>query len=505
MGLLDNIEDPQTQGLLTFGLGLLNSRGNLGQSIGQAGMQTMQSLQATREAQMKRQLQEAQLAEMKQQAALREQQAAQLARQQAMLEPLLRKLQGGDQMPAVSNALAHGAQAGSVGPTVANAARLPAPSAGGLGGLNPNDLAALKAAGGPDLVDVFKLTMPNWQNVNGYMVNTNDAGFKGGFMPGVQVSQNGQATVTNIGPDGQPIVSAPRGALDTYTAYRNADEAARAGYDTTTVTPAGGQPQLTTRADVVKTIRGAQPKGERVDLRPDGDRVAILQGEYKSAADRYNAAIGKKDLVAAARAKEDMAALEREMKGAGVPKLGIQLQSPAEAKREVDAVAAEGDVAKADVAAADKSRDIKSQIKMARELLSLGPTQSGAGSLVDSGLSFFGTSTKGGDIAAKLDTISGWMVNNVPRMEGPQSNFDLQNYKTMAGLVGDRTKPISVRLAALDGVEQLQSKYDKFNGGAAPKPVIDELPKTAPKGARVRDTQTGKVLKFNGLSWVEEK
>lgn len=40
----------------------------------------------------------------------------------------------------------------------------------------------------------------------------------------------------------------------------------------------------------------------------------------------------------------------------------------------------------------------------------------------------------------------------------------------------------------------------------ASKPTLmDSLPKTAPQGARVRDTQTGEILTFNGLSWVKGK
>jgi hypothetical protein len=34
--------------------------------------------------------------------------------------------------------------------------------------------------------------------------------------------------------------------------------------------------------------------------------------------------------------------------------------------------------------------------------------------------------------------------------------------------------------------------------------VIDALPKTAAMGARMRDTTTGKILKFDGLKWKEE-
>ena len=59
----------------------------------------------------------------------------------------------------------------------------------------------------------------------------------------------------------------------------------------------------------------------------------------------------------------------------------------------------------------------------------------------------------------RLALISGWMVSNVPRMEGPQSNFDVQNYQKMAADVGDVTIPIEDRKAALATLLDLQRKY----------------------------------------------
>jgi hypothetical protein len=42
------------------------------------------------------------------------------------------------------------------------------------------------------------------------------------------------------------------------------------------------------------------------------------------------------------------------------------------------------------------------------------------------------------------------------------------------------------------------------DGSKAPGKVIDDLPKTAAVGARLRDTTTGKILKFDGLKWKDE-
>lgn len=87
MGLLDNIDDPRTAGLLSFGLGLLNSRGSFGQALGQAGQQAMAHMQALKQA-------KAQDAERQQQTQMRDLQMQQsrLALQQAQ-EAMTRRQQ----------------------------------------------------------------------------------------------------------------------------------------------------------------------------------------------------------------------------------------------------------------------------------------------------------------------------------------------------------------------------------------------------------------------------
>lgn len=59
----------------------------------------------------------------------------------------------------------------------------------------------------------------------------------------------------------------------------------------------------------------------------------------------------------------------------------------------------------------------------------------------------------------QLRLLSGWLVSNVPRMEGPQSNIDQENYKRMAGDVGNPTIPVPDRKAALKQLLALQQKY----------------------------------------------
>jgi hypothetical protein len=131
-------------------------------------------------------------------------------------------------------------------------------------------------------------------------------------------------------------------------------------------------------------------------------------------------------------------------------------------------------------AAADVVRDTATQkkeksagemiaaVRRARDLLKEGPTASGAGEIMDKTAAFFGKSTKGAEVSSKLDIVAGDLLNNVPRMEGPQSDGDRVEYKIQAGRAADRSVPTPQRLAAMDELERLQSKYAKLNGGATP-------------------------------------
>jgi len=91
------------------------------------------------------------------------------------------------------------------------------------------------------------------------------------------------------------------------------------------------------------------------------------------------------------------------------------------------------------------------------------PTGSGIGAGLDWVASLAGSAPKGAAEADKLRVIGGILTSKVPRMEGPQSNVDVQLYRETAGQVGDATLPRSRRLAALDTVERLLAKYEKFN------------------------------------------
>lgn len=115
-----------------------------------------------------------------------------------------------------------------------------------------------------------------------------------------------------------------------------------------------------------------------------------------------------------------------------------------------------------DIKKGRQSQSILSTIKEAETLL---PIASGGlgGTALSAGKGIINYSDETTQANEKLRLLSGWLVSNVPRMEGPQSNFDVQNYKTMAADVGNTMKPIGDRMAALRGLQGLQEKYSEIN------------------------------------------
>jgi len=457
-GLLDILDSDQGR----LGIGLLAAAGPSAtpMGLGQRLAQGIGYVQDRKDADLSRLLKQAQLGDIQAQAALRK---AQADKQSRLLDSINQWMGGGD-IKAGNDAVV--GQTGGLAPTVANAQiqQSAMQKTNPLMGIPPQAIQAdLAFNDGKGIAEwMFKRGTPDMQVNNGFAFDKNN--LKPGFMPQAQVSQDGKASLIQIGPDGLPVVSAPIGAFNTYAGYRNIDESAKANFDPVTVQPQGQSPQMTTRGALVRNpqIQGTQSTAM------DSDGRAILTQELEQARARMNQAIAAKDPSGAARAQQDMAAVSRELMG-GRSSVGMPLASEEDKNRAT--AAATSDVKQTDqqIKEAAMSRDVLKQIERARHFLQIGdgPTASGGGALVDQVLSFGGISTPSAEKAAALDTISGWLTANVPRMEGPQSNYDVENYKTMAGRVGDRRLPVAQRLAALNELAALQTKYSAVNGSPA--------------------------------------
>jgi hypothetical protein len=122
-------------------------------------------------------------------------------------------------------------------------------------------------------------------------------------------------------------------------------------------------------------------------------------------------------------------------------------------------------------------------------------TGSGVGSVVDTVQGWFGSTNKGADAISRLKPIAGQLVAMMPRMEGPQSNFDVKLYQEMAGMIANPEIPVARRKAAMQTIRELNSRYanDPMGGGNGGGNVLQEardaIKRGAPREAVIRRLQ----------------
>lgn len=447
-GLLDFLSTPESQ----LGLGLLAAGGS-GQRFGPGLLSAVQYVDEQKKDALKQKFMQTQMDNYQSEIDARKLAAIKDARQQAWIE----RLMGGGQSGQGAGFISSGqgtpaASGGSTGQSVGGIMELARSY-----GIPEQAIAADMAFnGGKGIAAMLeKRGSPDMQVTNGYAYDKNKLG--AGFMPSLSTSQDGKTSMVRIGPDGLPVVMAPQGALDTYNSY----QAAQASYKPIKVfNPETQREEFTNEGAVV---RGGQPQPSGY---AGGSRDAAAQEQIRiMQAELRNPNLPEADKAAVSREISRLQGFSpRSGNYAAGPSASELAQNEASRARAVD-------TAKADVvrdtnsrAETKKASQFTTGIDQAIELLKQDPTSSSVGAAADKAAAFFGKSTKSADTAARLEAVSGWLVSNVPRMEGPQSNFDVQNYQTMAGLVGDRTKPISTRLAAAQEVKRLQEKYAHLNG-----------------------------------------
>lgn len=98
------------------------------------------------------------------------------------------------------------------------------------------------------------------------------------------------------------------------------------------------------------------------------------------------------------------------------------------------------------------------------------PTGSPLGAGIDAAAGFFGASPSGASEAQQLKSLAGALTSKMPRMEGPQSDKDVQLYREMAADIGNQMLPRARRVAALKTVKELYSKYDAAAGSEVSAP-----------------------------------
>lgn len=471
MGLLDMTNDPESMGLLNAGLSMMGNSGpslmphSLGQIIaggGQAGLQAMQQAKMQKQKDDMENLQLEQLKQKIQQQRL----------QQGALNNYFNSMTGDGTQPVLSDGNISGAASQSPNNLQSNG--MPSNSAPNAGNLKM--LQAL-AASGYDTKNLFDMYKYGTDGVK------RDAGayYKNPMTGGTEYIADPTKGIT-IGKDGQ-VIAMP-GAADAMAsiegAKTNAQENAKANYDILDPSKfvlSNGSPFVGTRKDFINQNSPQPSAPNNIDTSGasglDISKLSVQQLQFLQKQDpaAFNEGVTHfaqtSKLLPTPQNNLNYPAQNSTPQGSGF------LQSEADKVRSIDTIKANIDVEKqrqldaqaAFVKADNLHSKLTSAIPMARDYLQ-SATGSGLGSARDSILGFGGKATNSSNAADQLDVLSGWMVANVPRMEGPQSDKDVLNYKIMAGMVGDRTKPNESRLAALDTLEKLQNKYQDLNVAA---------------------------------------
>lgn len=109
-------------------------------------------------------------------------------------------------------------------------------------------------------------------------------------------------------------------------------------------------------------------------------------------------------------------------------------------------------------------------------------TGSATGAAMDKLAAFFGKSTSGAEAIAQLRVLQANLMTTMPRMEGPQSDRDVDLYRQAAGQIGDPQVPSGIKKAAVQTIRALQDKYIQRAGAAQQAAAITA---TGPNGQKV--------------------
>ena len=138
-----------------------------------------------------------------------------------------------------------------------------------------------------------------------------------------------------------------------------------------------------------------------------------------------------------------------------------------------------------------KSRDATDVISLAGQADQYLDVASGSGidALSAVGKRFVGVSDPQTQANAALKVISGKLVSNMPRMEGPQSDKDVQLYKDMAANIADPMVPSQDKRVALQALKELNEKYESG-------PVLKEegAPEVSKNPSEMKDLELLKAL-----------
>lgn len=432
MGLLDSympsgqgvLDDPSQAGILSMALGLLSSSGpstrpiSLGQALGTAGVQGMQTYSQMQQAQQERALRDMQMRTVAMD--LKQKQIA--ADKQQRMEDAYRnfgKTREANNALGVANAnLIQTALSAGGGPTVANADR-------------------------PQRLQQPVATSGQAQSDNNYSRHLEFARF---------LESNGL----------------PEEAQK----YYDLAEKFRPKFATEprTVMGPGNTPVLVQMADdgTVRPIQGDYRPAEKLVFENTGGDVSGLNPYTGAVVSSTRRTMSPSDRVTLRgqdmtdRRARELNAITRE--GQQTQVVNDPIRGPLLVNKATgigrQAIGVDGRPIPGEIPA-KREQSAKNVLDILTEVDGLLEKSTGsyAGAARDQAARAFGIATKGAETTAKLKVLEGNLMLTMPRMEGPQSNLDVVLYRQNAGLIGDPTVPAQIKKGAVQTIRHLNEKY----------------------------------------------
>jgi len=204
--------------------------------------------------------------------------------------------------------------------------------------------------------------------------------------------------------------------------------------------------------DEVAMLAAAQNEGQAYVPQANGGALPMRQGSAAA-----SGALG-----VSRRPEDEAAAVEAAKQGVQTSYLPTQERIKADAAvQQARGVKAVDNQAEVNAQNITRTRDADQALSLLDEAERLIPKSTGstAGHLFDEASATFGKSTEGARAIAALQAIAGQLTSRMPRMQGPQSDKDVQLYKQMAGDLANPSLPRETRMAALRTIRALNRKY----------------------------------------------
>jgi hypothetical protein len=396
-----------------------------------------------------------------------------------------------------------------------------------LGGISSDAIRAdLAFNDGKNIAQwMFERTKPNIEFINGVAVDKNRTN-AGTSIP--QMSPNGQGyqLIQDPTAPGGYRVGVPQGALDAYRQFKGADAEIAANSELVKVVGPDGAERYVPKSQVLGAPRPPQPTAAPRSMAPnagDADRFAILTQELDKAQKAGNA----RDVQAIqAEISRLPASAKTDASPSGLAVSGGFQATPTTAQAAAKAAAVKQ--AESNVRPAEQRQNevaagnyMLSVIDRALQHPGLG-TATGLQGLADPRNYLPGTDAK--DFQAVHDQLIGnTFLQAYANLKGGGQITEIEGAKAQNAIARlNRAQSTDAYKGALQDLREvvtaglsrnksnmeaggMPSSFPGDNAKTQANNLVAELPKTAAKGTRARDTATGKIMVFNGLSWTPEK